>query len=224
MVRQIKSVFLRHANSRRGEIPKGKTEVSLTGAKQIVRYGRTLASTGEKVKHYSGPVKRVRETAAFVKLVSGINGGKNYPVIRIKKELRNVVVDKKKWDYFYDEVFQKNNSAAITAWLENKIPSDVRIPPTIAADAAIKGRLGLAARIARKEGQNLTLMNNTHQDVMAAVFERLTGKTFKELYKGKMPQSVEEMPFVFHTDGKVELVFRKQSFDVTKRVQEILKK
>ena len=225
MPRIVKSIFVRHANAQRGIMAPGrKTELALTGAKHAVKYGRRLAKEGVQVKHFSGPVNRVRETAAFIKASSERRGGKNYPTIRIRKELRNVVVDKKKWDYYYDEVYKKDNSAAITAWLENKIPSDVRIRPSVAADAAIRGRLGLGARIARKEGHDIILINNTHQDVMAAVFERLTGRTFKELYESKMPKSVEEMPFVFHPNGKVELTFRKQSFDVTTKVNEILRR
>jgi broad specificity phosphatase PhoE len=127
-----------------------------------------------------------------------------------------------------------NQKIAITTakkWLDGKISLKIMQKPEVIADIVIKKRIGSVLRYLRmsksKPSLPIHIESITHAGIIMPVYERLTGKKYFENYK-QLPNENQPLSFDFfvYEKGKTKVImhFNETNFDVTERVNEIIRK
>lgn len=109
-------------------------------------------------------------------------------------------------------------------WLDGKISSKHMKPAKQVADEIIKKRFGLGQRVAKTGTKNRVLENVSHSWFIEAVFERINGRKFVSMGNGEMVRPMEGLTLSTYKNGKAVLPYGGKSFDVTKKLNQILKK
>lgn len=216
MPRPIKSNLRRHSIKKKGT----KTGLSASGISLSRTKGRKLSG---KVKGYHSPSSRAKSTLGYEMGAYKAKKGKTYSAQRSRKELdvagaiRNEAAVVKLIEKFGKE------EPVLRMWLDGKISSKHVKPAKQVADEIIKKRLGLGQRVAKTGTKDRVLENLSHSWLVEAVFERLTGRKFETMGSGEMVRPTEGLIVSHYKNGKAVLRYRGESFDVTKKLNQILK-
>lgn len=121
-------------------------------------------------------------------------------------------------------------------WYSNKIPKSIMLKPNEVADIIIKDRLAHVIRFINLKSKGYSgkledlpkihLENITHDFIVGALFQRLTGKKLKDYNVNLKIKARENINLDYYKSKagiRVFLTFRKNKFDVTKKLNEILK-
>ncbi len=216
MPRPIKSSLRRHSIKKGGT----KTGLSAAGINLARVSGRTKLSG--KVKGYTSPVTRAERTLKIGMGAYRAKGEKTYAVIRKRKELGLdfAIKDMGKAEGL---LIKHGEPKFLRMWLDGKVSSKIMTSPKEVADVIIKKRLGLGQKVAKMGAKDIMLANQTHSWIVEAVFERLTGKKFNTLKPGTMVRETEGLTVTHYKNGKAVLNYRGNSFDITKRLNSVLK-
>jgi hypothetical protein len=216
MVRPIKSTLRRHSIKKSGT----KTGLSKPGISLARRSAQKVLSG--KVKGYSSPVSRAENTLKLGLGTYRSKGGKTYPSIRVRKELglgaaiRDEIAAEKL-------LVKHGEPKFLRLWLDGKVSQKIIASPKEVADNIIKKRFGLSQKIAKAGAKEIMLDNLTHSWLVEAVFERLTNTKFNNLKPGTMVRETEGLVISHYKNGKAVLRYRNKSFDVTQKLESILK-
>ena len=216
MPRPIKSTLRRHSLKKGGT----KTGLSSAGVKLARASGRKILSG--KVKGYTSPVVRAESTLKLGIGSHRAKGGKTYPAVRKRKEL-GLDAAIRNMDAAIAEMKKYGEEKTLRRWLDGKISSSIMVPSKEVADSIIKKRFGLGQRVAKMGAKEIMLDNLTHSWIVEAVFERLTGTNFNTLKPGTMVRETEGLTVTHYRNGKAVLKYRNKSFDITKKLDSILK-
>lgn len=199
-----------------------KTGLTSEGIDLARQTGRKL-DKGVKVKGYYSGVPRSKASLEYELGAFRAKGGKTYPQIRERGELKsfNFVKDMASLDRMIEQA--ANEDQVLRRWLDGKLSTAIIEKPKVVADKVIRKRFGLGQRVARMGGKDRLLENVAHSWLIEAVFERLTGKKFEEMQPGTMVREMEPLVMTHYKNGKTVLRYRGKSFDVTKRFNQILK-
>ncbi|MBS3061915.1 MAG: hypothetical protein J4215_05020 [Candidatus Diapherotrites archaeon] len=94
--------------------------------------------------------------------------------------------------------------------------------PIKITDNIILDTLQLGKEVSKRGGQNIELRNVSHSGFVEMVFMRLTGRDYRETGKG-MVEPGEGLLVHFLPEGKAVLEYRDKQFDVTKKLNQIIK-
>ncbi len=220
----------RHAEKdRSGNITKlGKLQSKIAGIK---------LDPNKRLKTYASSSQRAKDTANIVE--ANFRGNKVMSNLKIKKDLN----ENNAFPFVKDflENFknlagnnQKMGNKMVKMWLNKKLPKTIVKNPQEIADIVIKKRIGSVVRYLRileKQGKLNQIPEThiqvvTHAGIIMPVYERLTEQKYFERYN-KMPNGTEGLKITFFKDEnnlQIIMSFRKEQFDVTRKVIEILKK
>jgi hypothetical protein len=231
MPKIISQSFRRHTNkSESGNATK-------YGIKQSEKLGENLPKN-EIFKGYTGDIKENRLIKTlesiekgFIKKKGVVITGKN-PARKIFGE--SVLVRDKKKAY---ELYKKINSDGhklMELWFHGKISKNILLTPNELADVIIKSRVGHVLRFIKSKSykneiENLPkihLENITQNFMVGSLFQRLSGKNFIDYVPTLKIHPRENVNLNYYRDknGDITIImqFRKYSFDVTKKMNEII--
>lgn len=228
-----------------------KTRRTMTGLtrKGIIearKAGRKIP-LGWKVKGYHTPAIRTESSSGFALGAFRAKGGKTYPTERlVKRGLEKGMIVKKTsvreelWHIKNVPEFTKligeheeNDKAVLRRWLDGKLDPKIIGNPKKVADAIIRKRFGLGKRIVerglgglgkvpvKEAADKIILRNVTHQRIVEAVLERLTGMKYTQFGRGTAIRENESLSII-HYPEKTMLKYRGKTIDVTKRFNKIL--
>ena len=216
MPKPVRSQFGRHSIKKAGT----KTGLSRPGIRLARLVGKRIPKRW-MVKGYHSPVIRAESTVRLMLRSHQKSGGKAYPVIRPKKELGlSYIVNPAACDRLEAKLGEKT---FLRRWLNGKISERLIHHPHRVADAIIRRRFGLGQRIARLGFKDKLLKSVSHAWQIEAVFERLTGTRYDALPPGTQARPTEAMEVIHYQNGKAILTYRGKRFDVTKRLDQIVR-
>ena len=216
MPKPIKSTLRRHSIKKKTT----KTGLTASGIKLARVSGRKNLSG--KVKGYHSSAVRAENTLKLGMGAYRAKGGKIYPKTRMRKELADTALIKN-MDLAVALLGKHGEPKLLRMWLDGKVSKQILGDPKVLADVIIKKRLGLGQKVAKMGAKDIMLENLSHSWMVEAVFERLTGKKFNSLKPGTMVRETEGLTVNHYKNGKAVLRYRGQSFDVTSRLNSILK-
>ncbi|MBI2530418.1 MAG: hypothetical protein HYW05_04730 [Candidatus Diapherotrites archaeon] len=245
MPRTIITKLVRHSS----QAPKTRrTNTGLTrkGIIEARELGRKIP-LGWKVKEYYTPAIRTESSSRFALGAFRAKGGKTYPTKRrVKRGPEKGAIVKKagvKNELWYIKdipelqkltgEYGENDRVVLRQWLDGKLDPKIIGNPKKLADAIIRKRFGLGKRLVerglgglgrvpvKEAGDKIILRNVTHQWLVEAVLERLTGMKYTEFGRGTAIRENESLS-VIHYLEKTLLKYRGKTIDVTKRFNEIL--
>jgi hypothetical protein len=219
MPRPIKVVFTRHAE----RCDKNKTGLTRSGLSNAKKQGKDRALAGQKVKRYSSYSKRALATAKKAQIGYNLISPGGYK-LRARKDITTPVPNRTEWERMVREDFKGDKRAATLAWLRGKIPTDVVLMPEVFVKELIRKRVGLGKRIVRIGAKDLVLENFTHQELMLAIFEQLTGQKIDKLKKPLNLKYLESFTITFYKNGRASFRVRDSTYDITKRLSSIISK
>lgn len=215
----VKIAFRRHAQ---------KT----ASGKHITRKGKEdtakLAKRSKPAKLYSSTENRTIETAEILRkqtnskynlrLSEKLRGHKYFAGKRIKKTKKDNLLT------FFKDVAGKvgvKDTLLIRIWLNGHFPKAIVPKPEVMADQIIKERVRLPKRVNQMTNQTIYFENITHDVVIAALFQRLSGVKYHSKFK-VLPRELEALKINISKDGKAIMSFRDYKKDITKRLIGIL--
>ncbi len=207
-----------------------KTGLTRKGIIEARKAGRKIP-LGWKVKGYHSKTARTRSSLRFALGAFRAKGGKTYSKMREREELWFIkdIPELKKLTGEHGE----NDKAVLRQWLDGKLDPKIIEKPKKVADAIIRKRFGLGKRLVerglgglgkvpiKEAADKIILRNVTHQWIVEAVLERLTGMKYTQFGLGTAIRENESLS-VIHYSGKTMLKYRGKTIDVTKRFNEIL--
>lgn len=122
------------------------------------------------------------------------------------------------------EIYKKvkgNDGEIIKLWVDGKLPADAVVPANEIAEKIIRQRFGLTTKALKKGIIGRQLLNVTHDYMLVAVFEALTGRKFFRLFKSS-PKPNQRLTTFHTTDGRTILEYNRKRFDVTNKLNSIL--
>jgi len=218
MPKTVRVVFTRHAN--RKDV--NKTGITQAGARKSKAQGTKRALAGQIVKRYSSSSKRNLSTAKKAQKGYEELVGKRYK-LRVRKDITTPVPNKKEWERTVREDFHGDKKAATIAWLRGKITSDIVLKPNVFVKDLIRKRVGLGKRVVRIGARDLVLESFTHQELMLGIFEMLTGERIEKLRKPLDIKYLESFEIVLFKNGNARLKIRDKTYDITQRLNRILR-
>jgi|GEM_PF-3418546 len=231
--------FRRHTNKNQ------KGNATKIGLKEARKLGTSFK--GKVMKGYISPIKEDRCLLTLLHMQKGIKkangtiatgkqpirrvlgeGGLIKDSIEVEKFFKKLDMDKKTDKYailkFYD------------VWYSGKFPGDYLLKPDKVADLIIKDRIKHALRFIdlKSKGKlgtidalpkNLVIENITHDMMVGALFQRLTGRSLQS--SGSVfiePRENISLDFYKNKNTKLKIVmtFRNNHLDVTNKITEIL--
>lgn len=212
--------FRRHAQkTKNGKniIPKGKED--------IVK----LARESKPAKIYSSTENRTIETAEILEKLTNteyklrinkeLRGHKYFSGERIKTTKRDNLLT------FFKRVSEKlgvKDSIVIKIWLNGHFPKNIVPKPEVIADQIIKDRFKLPNRVNKMTNRTIIFENITHDIVIAALFQRLSGIKYTKAFKHDFPKELEALTIEISKEGKAIMQFRDYKKDITERLKYIL--
>jgi len=213
--------FRRHAQKTRDG-----SNITSTGKKDIKQLSNELTTT---TKIYSSSVNRAIETAEFLKLFTQteytvrvrniLRGHKYFAGRRIKTTKRDCFLT------LFKDIANKigiPDKLLIKIWLSGKFPNRIIPKPEIIADEILRDRFRLPNRVKGTE-KSITFENVTHDIVIAALFQRLSGEKYHSQFKD-LPKELESLKIDLSKEGKAIMQFRGYKKDITDRLKKILNK
>ena len=223
-----------------------KTGLTREGIIKARALGRKIPP-GWKVKEYYTPAIRTESSSRFALGAFRAKGGKTYPTKRRVKRgpekgaiVKKAGVRKELW-YIKDIPELKkltgehgeNDKAILRRWLDGKLDPKIIENQKKVADAVIRKRFGLGKRLVERglggfgrtpvkgAADKIILRNVTHQWLVEAVLERLTGMKYTQFGRGTAIRENESLSMI-HYPEKTMLKYRGKTIDVTGRFNEIL--
>ncbi|HOZ35968.1 MAG TPA: hypothetical protein PLK55_03225, partial [archaeon] len=113
------------------------------------------------------------------------------------------------------------DSIVIKIWLNGHFPKNIVPKPEVIADQIIKGRFKLPNRINKITERTIIFENITHDVVIAALFQRLSGEKYNLRFK-ELPKELEALRIDISKEGKAIMQFRDYKKEITDRLNAIL--
>jgi len=212
--------FRRHAQK-----TKNGSNITSTGKKDIKILSDKLSTT---TKLYSSSENRTIETAEYLKLFTQseynirvrniLRGHKYFAGKRIKTTKKDNLLT------LFKDIARKigiNDKLLIKIWLSGKFPKKIVPRPEVIADEIIRDRFRLPNRVKGTE-KSIIFENITHDVVIAALFQRLSGEKYHSQFKD-LPKELESLRIDLTKEGKATMQFRNYKKEITERLKEILK-
>ena len=224
-----------------------KTGLTREGIIKARALGRKIPP-GWKVKEYYTPAIRTESSSRFALGAFRAKGGKTYPTKRrvMLGPEKGAIVKKagarKELWYIKDIPKLKkltgehgeNDRVVLRRWLDGELDPKIIGNSKKLADAVIRKRFGLGKRLVerglgglgrvpvKEAADKIILRNVTHQWLVEAVLERLTGMKYTQFGRGTAIRENESLSII-HSPEKTMLKYRGKTIDVTKRFNEILR-
>ena len=113
-----------------------------------------------------------------------------------------------------------NDPLLIKIWLNGHFLKIIPKPEAM-ADLIIKDRFKLPKRVNKMTDRTINFENITHDVVIAALFQRLSGVKYHKRFK-ELPKELESLRIDITKEGKATMAFRDYKEDITKRLNAIL--
>ena len=199
----------------------------------LTKRGKTATSLcsqniKEPTKIYASNIERTKLTADILKICSRseyttrvreiLRGHKYFAGERIKTTKKDNFLT------FFKEVAIKigvSDDVLIKLWLNGHFPKKIMPKPEVLSDAIIKERFRLPLRVNKKIDHTIVFENITHDVVIAALFQRLTGVKYHSQFM-ELPKELESLKVRIDQKGKAILTFRNYKKDITERLNKIL--
>ncbi len=219
--------FRRHAQK---TIPSGR-RITKRGRKAIRNLAENIVkeNPGYKPKIFTSTENRTIETAEILKRSTktkytlrenkGLRGHEYFAGERIKTTKKDNLLT------FCKNTLVKagivNDPLLIKIWLNGHFPKKIIPKPEAMADLIIKDRFKLPKRVTKMTDRTINFENITHDVVIAALFQRLSGVKYHKRFK-ELPKELESLRIDITKEGKATMAFRDYKEDITKRLNAIL--
>lgn len=216
----VRVSFRRHAEKTRDG-----SKLTTKGKKDSKRLGENLSK--EPTKFY-WDVNRTKETAEeldnnkkYTSRKREILHGHKYltPDVEIKTKADKFLVSVKR---ILEKAGIVNDNRLMAIWLNGNFPKSIVPKPEVIADRIIKDRFALPNRINKRINHIIVFENITHDIVIAALFQRLSGIKYTKSFKGEFPKELEALTIEISKEGKAIMQFRNYKKDITERLKYIL--
>ena len=217
----VKISFRRHAH----KTPDGST-LTKKGKKVTSIFSQGIK---EPVKIYYSDIERTKLTAEILKVCSHsdyvtrsqniLRGHRYFSGERIKSTKKDTFLT------FFKDVAVKmgvTDKFLIKVWLNGYFPKKIIPKPEVLADLIIKDRFRLPLRVNKRIDNTIVFENITHDVVIAALFQRLSGVKYHSQFI-ELPKELESLRIDINKDGKAIMCFRSYKADITKRLDQIIK-
>lgn len=211
--------FRRHAQK-----TKDGNNITSMGKKDIKNLSYKIPTT---TKIYSSTENRTKETAEYIRLFTQteyntrvkniLRGHKYFAGKRIKTNKRDSLLT------LFKEIAKRigiTDKLLIKIWLSGKFPKKIVPKPEVIADEIIKDRVKVPNRV-KGTTKSIVFENITHDVVIAALFQRLSGKKYHSQFKD-LPKELESLRIDISKDGKAVMQFRNYKKEITERLNAIL--
>lgn len=195
---------------------KGKTD-TITIAKDMSESTKIYSSIENRTKETSEILKIFIRSEYQTRLKNILRGHKYFSGKRIRTTKKDSLLT------YFKEISEKigiSDAYIIKIWLSGKFPKKIIPKPEIIADEIIKDRFRVPNRI-KETDKSIIFENITHDVVIAALFQRLSGERYHYQFKD-LPKELESLRIDLNKDGKAIMQFRNYKKDITERLNEIL--
>ncbi len=212
--------FRRHAQ----KTADGK-EITSKGIKDTIRLSRDYK---EPTKIYYSPENRTKKTAELLEALiptdyairakNILRGHKYFSGRRIKETKRDNFLT------LFRDIAKRigiTDELLIKIWLNDKFPKKIIPRPEVMADEILKDRFKLPNRINKIGNKEIIFENITHDVIIAALFQRLSGEKYCHQFV-ELPGELEFLKVDVSKEGKATMQFRNYKKDVTERLKDIL--
>lgn len=216
----IRMSFRRH-----GEKTRDGSRLTAKGKKDSKILGESLSEDPTK---FYWDVNRTKETA------EALDKNKKYTsrkkeILQGHKFFTEKPAPKTKTDKFLVSVKRileragiVNDYRLIAIWLNGNFPKKIVPKPEVIADRIIKDRFALPNRINQRINHTIVFENITHDVIIAALFQRLSGIKYTKAFKRDFPKELEALTIDISKEGKAIMQFRDYKKDITEILQQIL--
>jgi len=222
-----KMVFRRHGDKAAGPKAKegfqGKTGLQKKG--WLRAFGRGMVGVGTlgKTEFASSPLLRVKNTAKAARAGHRSLFGRTTGEVVEKKHL-DAFGAIKNMGAAEDLIAKHGDDGVLRMWLDGKLSTDIMAPANEWASEVLRQEIPRM-----RQGQMRNVQNFTNSWGVEAIYELLTGAKFEQTLaprtpgsKGKGVRFTEPLSLAFDKKGRAILTYRKNRFDVTNRLKEIV--
>lgn len=197
--------------------PKGKAATTQL-ASNLKKQPKIYYSAENRTIETAELLKFFTESNYNARLSKTLRGHKYFSGERIKTTKRDNLLT------FFKRLSEKigiTDKLLIKIWLSGKFPKKIVPKPEVIADEIIKDRFKLPDRVNKMTNRTIIFENITHDVVIAALFQRLSGEKYHSQFKD-LPKELEALRIDISKEGKAVMQFRNYKKEITERLKAIL--